>query len=243
MNDTNKLFEEVYENRIYPDKEVKQNKVLLSYQGSELFALETMSCLTGAAKSKKTFLLSLLLEQTMKPSHPGFRSAFSHEILYFDTEMSESNIQQVSKRFSNPEVITFLSIRQYSILDRYKIIEEAIKRLKPSIVVIDGIKELVGDINDGTYATKLTNKLLQWTTIFSCHIVTVLHTNPGSDKPRGALGTEMINKCSTVLNVQTRGLTARVNPQFTRDKSFEPFFFKVNADSKPVILENYVPEE
>lgn len=227
-------WDEVYSTRITPDKEIEQNKILLKYDGAEIFAEGTMSCLVGPAKSRKTFAMSLLIERMMNPSD-GFQSDFNGEILYFDTEMSERRVQMVTKRFTRPNVITFIPIRQYNILDRYTIIEEGIKRIRPNLVVIDGYKELTLDINDQTYSTKLTNKLLQWTTEYGCHITGILHTNPESQKPRGALGTEMINKCSSVLHVEAKGPNSRLKPLYSRDREFDPFTFCINAEGIPIM--------
>lgn len=228
-----KRWEELLKTRITPTTELEESRVLLSYNDCEIFAEGTMSCIVGAAKSRKTFCLSFLLEQMLNPTEPGFKSSGKVEVLYFDTEMSERRIQEVTQRFSFPNWITMLPIRQYSILERYNIIEEAIKRLKPSLVVIDGYKELTQDINDQVYSTKLTNKILQWTTEYGCHITGVLHTNPESSKPRGALGTEMINKCSLVAHVENKGPSSYCKPLYARDKYFRPFAFTINSEGRP----------
>ena len=234
----NDLWNAVYKTRVTPEKEIESGRVFLECDGAEIFAEGTMSVLVGAAKSRKTFALSLLLEQLYKPTH-RFSSNFNGEILYFDTEMSERRVQMVARRFSRPEQITMIPIRQYSILERYNIIEEGIKRIKPEIVVIDGFKELVNDINDQQYATKLTNKLLQWTTENTCHITGVLHTNPESRKPRGALGTEMMNKCALTALIESKGPKSRLSPLFSRDKEFQPIVFNIDIEGNPQIQEQY----
>ena len=236
--DINKLWDDAYKTRVTPDKEIKSGKVFLTLDDAEVFGESTMSVLVGAAKSRKTFAMSLLIEQLLNPTNDRFKSNFSGEILYFDTEMSERRVQQVVQRFSKPEVITAIPIRQYSILDRYNIIEEGIKRLRPEIVVIDGYKELVNDINDQVYATRLTNKLLQWTTEYNCHITGILHTNPESIKPRGALGTEMMNKCSLTALCQSKGPQSRIQPLLSRDKEFQKLTFTINADAQPEIQDD-----
>ena len=176
----------------------------------------------------------------LNSTEPGFKGSPNADILWFDTEMSERRIQDVTKRFTKPQNITFLSIRQYSILERYTIIEQGIKELKPSLVVIDGFKELTQDINDQVYSTKLTNKLLQWTTEYGIHITGVLHTNPESNKPRGALGTELVNKCSLVGLVQAKGPQSRCEVLASRDKDFNPFIFTINKEGIPQLKDSYV---
>ena len=229
------LWKQAYNTRISTDEEIQTGNIYLSCDGAEVFSQSTMSVLVGGAKSRKTFAMSLLIEQLFNPDGVKFESDFTGEILYFDTEMSERRIQQVVRRFSKPEVITAIPIRQYSILDRYNIIEQGIANLRPEIVVIDGYKELVNDINDQSYSTKLTNKLLQWTTEYNCHITGVLHTNPESKKPRGALGTEMMNKCSLTAHVESRGEKSRITPLYSRDKEFNPIGFAVDITGKPIL--------
>ena len=236
---TEEEWEKIYQSRITPTTQLEESRVLLEYDQSEIWAEGALSCIVGAAKSRKTFALSLLLEQMLTPSEPGFKSNFGGEVLYFDTEMSDRRVQLVSQRFTRPELITLIPIRQYSIVQRYNIIEESIKRIRPNLVVIDGYKELVLDINDQRYATKLTNKLLQWTTEFKCHITGILHTNPDSKKPRGALGTEMINKCASVMHVEARSTKSRVSPLFSRDKEFNPFIFTVDTQGSPRIHDSH----
>ena len=235
---TRELWNKALANRITPDKEIEWNKILLSLDGAEVFSEGTMSVLVGAAKSRKTFGMSLLIEQMLHPTHMRFDSDFTGKILYFDTEMSERRVQMVSKRFSRPDQVVMIPIRQYSILERYNIIEQGIKEIKPQLVVIDGYKELVNDINDQSYATKLTNKLLQWTTEYKCHITGVLHTNPESRKPRGALGTEMMNKCSLTAHVYAKGPHSIIEPLYSRDKEFKKLVFHIK-DNNPVIKESY----
>lgn len=228
-------WEDIYSTRITPEKEIEMGRVLLTYDEAEVFAEGTMSVVSGGAKSKKTFALSLLVEQLLTPSEPGFTSTFAGEVLWFDTEMSERRVQMVSKRFTEPQRITFIPIRQYSIRERYEIIEEGIKQLRPELVVIDGYKELVLDINDGPYATRLTNKLLQWTTEYQCHITGVLHTNPESRKPRGALGTELMNKAALTAFVEAKGPKSMISTLLSRDKEIPNIVFGINDEGKPII--------
>lgn len=233
------LWRAAYKTRVTPDKVIAASRILLTYDDAEIFTEGSMSMLVGQAKARKTFAQSLLIEQMLSPTNSKFATGFNGEILYFDTEMSDRRIQMVSKRFSYPELITMIPIRQYSILDRYNLIEEGISRIKPELVVIDGYKELVNDINDQVYATKLTNKLLQWTTEHGCHITGVLHLNPGTNKPRGALGTELMNKCSLTALVESRGNRSRISSLLSRDKEFNDLHFNIDAYGKPQIVPDY----
>ena len=62
------------------------------------------------------------------------------------------------------------------------------------LVVIDGIRDLMLDINNSTEATKLVGDLMQWTSEQNIHIQTVLTSTKGDDNARGHIGTELNNK-------------------------------------------------
>ena len=89
------------------------------------------------------------------------------------------------------------------------------------LVIIDGIRDLMHDINRSTEATKLVGDLMQWTGEQNIHIQTVLHLNKGDDNARGHIGTELNNKAESVLliardnadadrSIVSRGLTHNV---------------------------------
>jgi len=98
------------------------------------------------------------------------------------------------------------------------------------LVVIDGIRDLMLDINNSTEATKLVADLMQWTSEQNIHIQTVLHLNKGDDNARGHIGTELNNKAETVLQItkdNTLPERSIVAPSIIRSKPFEKFAFRL----------------
>lgn len=61
-------------------------------------------------------------------------------------------------------------------------------------VVIDGIRDLMYDINSSSESVDLINDLMRWSSMHDLHIHTVLHLNKGDDNTRGHIGTELNNK-------------------------------------------------
>ena len=109
------------------------------------------------------------------------------------------------------------------------------------LVVIDGIRDLMLDINNSTEATKLVGDLMQWTSEQNIHIQTVLHLNKGDDNARGHIGTELNNKAETVLQItkdNTLPDRSIVAPAIIRSKPFDKFAFRL----KEVEDEVCVPE-
>ena len=98
------------------------------------------------------------------------------------------------------------------------------------LVVIDGIRDLMLDINNSKEATKLVGDLMQWTSEQNIHIQTVLHLNKGDDNARGHIGTELNNKAETVLQIMkdnTLPDRSIVAPAIIRSKPFNKFAFRL----------------
>jgi hypothetical protein len=127
-----------------------------------------------------------------------------------------------------PNKLKTYGLRKESPSERLKLVEHAIENTpKLGVVVIDGIRDLITSINDEAESTNMASKLLEWTERYNIHIVVILHENPGSDKARGHIGTELTNKAETVITVQIDKYdddVSIVSAGFCRNKSFKPFF-------------------
>ena len=136
-----------------------------------------------------------------------------------------------------PEYLRFSHLR--AIADpneRREIIRYAIYNTpNVGLVVIDGIRDLMLDINNSTEATKLVGDLMQWTSEQNIHIQTVLHLNKGDDNARGHIGTELNNKAETVLQItkdNTLPERSIVAPAIIRSKPFDKFAFRLKEVEK-----------
>ena len=70
----------------------------------------------------------------------------------------------------------------------------------------------------------------------------MLHLNKGDDNTRGHLGTELNNKAETVLQITKDDFErdiSSVAAMHIRDRDFEPFAFRINADGLPELVEDY----
>jgi hypothetical protein len=105
------------------------------------------------------------------------------------------------------------------------------------LVVIDGIADLQRNTNDLEESDALVTELMALSTLAKTHIMCVLHTNPGSDKARGHLGSSLQRKAETVLFVHRVGETSIVEPQFCRNEPFARFAFAINEEGIPEICE------
>ena len=95
--------------------------------------------------------------------------------------------------------------------------DKAIRLYQPSLVVVDGAADLILDVNDSSESAKLATMFMDITKELDNHIVTVLHTNPGGDKPRGHLGTNFLNKAQALFIVRADGDISTVSVERCRD--------------------------
>ena len=106
------------------------------------------------------------------------------------------------------------------------------------MVIIDGLRDLMYDINNGKEATDVMTVLMAWTSVYDLHIHTVLHLNKNDNNPRGHIGTELENKAETVLiiskNMQNNSIS-EVKPMHMRDKEFSTFAFHIDDNKLPVL--------
>ena len=76
-------------------------------------------------------------------------------------------------------------------------------------------------------------ELMALSTNYNCHILCVLHTNPGTDKARGHVGSSLQRKAESVLYVHKVENISIVEPQFCRNEPFERFAFQITAEGLP----------
>ena len=235
-------------------KELPDEQPLISIDGSCICSRGNISAICGEAKSKKTFLASALVASAMAIPYNGLNNFknvdkdMNMNVLWVDTEQGERHVRRVIDRISEmtgaklgglnaePRLMT-LSLRELSPMDRYIVMNEAIKRYPFDLIVIDGIADLQRNTNDLEESDALVGLLMALSTKTNTHILCVLHTNPGSDKARGHLGSALQRKAETVIFVHRNGESSVVEPQFCRNEPFERFAFRVSEEGIPEICD------
>ncbi|MHA1853438.1 MAG: AAA family ATPase [Candidatus Heimdallarchaeaceae archaeon] len=210
-------------------------------------------------KTKKTFLASLLASCYMEGEQnstngviQGYRDG--KELLWVDTEQGQFHANRTFKRvkdlcstFDNDKFKGY-PLRAVSHSDRINFIEYYLEQANGELglVIIDGIADLVSDVNDLRECNDVVQKLLTWTALYKCAIITIVHSNHGSDKPTGHLGSALEKKAETQIRLEAKSVDlntkddksiVQVTCKRSRNSSFEPFSFKINSDSLPEIID------
>lgn len=228
--------------------------IVLRVDDAIIGTLGNFSVSTGKAKAKKTFNVSALIASALADGQVlECRACFpesKRNILYLDTEQSPYHCQLVMQRIlrlaglpldREPERLKFSHLR--AIADpnqRREIIRHAIYNTSDvGLVVIDGIRDLMLDINNSTEATRLVGDLMKWTGERNIHLHTVLHLNKGDDNARGHIGTELNNKAECVLQVTKDSIDpdrSIVAPAVIRSKPFDKFAFRLTEQADGICL-------
>ena len=234
--------------------------VVLMVDDATIGTLGNFSASIGKAKSKKTFNVSAIVASALTNSTIlHYRSIFPEDkrkVLYIDTEQGRYHCQNVLKRIlrlanlpedKEPDNLVMLALRKYSPKMRLAIVEHAIGTIPDlGLVVIDGIRDFLYDINSPGESTDIISKLMQWTDDRQIHIHTILHQNKNDENARGHIGTELNNKAETIMQVEVDKedkTVSVVEAVHIRDREFEPFAFRINEEAMPEPVESYLPKE
>lgn len=216
-------FDRLQKQRILPSSEIPPHEFLFTWHDIPCFARGELVAVTGKAKSGKTYLNSILMAVAGAPAHSnrmvegmkvecltdyflGIERIQENPltILWIDTEQSEDSTHEILRdrigamigEEPSPERFYVFNLRQVSLKDRELMVETAIYCYQPDLVIFDGIRDIVSDINDYAEAQRVIGILLSIASDKHTCIVCVLHQNKAiEDKTlRGALGTELQNK-------------------------------------------------
>jgi RecA-family ATPase len=265
IEESKEIRKELFESRVLWNENIKEEKPCIEIvdRFNNKFPLATfgnISVITGQAKSRKSFFVGAIASSFCNVNFETLecikttRNEDKRMILYFDTEQARFHVKSVLNRIidmsgKDPEELEFLSVfclRKYAPNERLEIIENAIEVTKNlGLVIIDGIRDLITNINDPDQATMITTKLMKWSEEKDCHILTVIHENKGNEQARGHIGTELINKAETVISIrkeQENSLRSEVIPTYTRGKSFTNFAFTINEEGYPIIDKAFKPD-
>ena len=188
-----------------------EERPILKQDDVTVFSRDAMSLITGKAKSRKTFFLSAIVASLAKKNEIlTLKRCFPVKTLWIDTEQSIFHFHKSVARayemanisiMQNCEDIIPLSFSILSTEQRVEKLKEAVEEYRPDVIIIDGIRDFVLDINDVKESSRLKDLLMWIHHQYDCHICCVLHQNKGDSNARGHLGSELTNKSETVFSL------------------------------------------
>ena len=258
--------------RVTPHGQFAEEEFLIRLKGQPCFPRKDLTSIAGQAKSGKTNLIAMVLACCTRPAEDRHVLNMQRiqeaplKVMWIDTEQSQKSTQnilmhRIAKMLQEgkeeegqpsdfPEELFFVfNLRPALIEDRYDLLAEAVEAYKPDLVVIDNIRDLVKDINDGVQAQTLIEGLMHMAEQYNCNITTVIHQNRSADNRglRGWLGTELMNKvfevftCQKILQKQGEKPVFCIEQTLTRKYDIdEPMCYTIRDNGLPESCEQPV---
>ena len=192
----------------------------------EIIFPNTINIIQGKAGVHKSRLAETICSAFIKQDNAenidllGFKTNIVNRptVCYVDTErnltdqfpyaLQQINIKAGYKPFDEPENLDYISLLNISRTNRFKALNEYlqfVKNKQPNqhiVIVLDVITDCINDFNRADDSMQLIDLLNTTINFHNVTFICLIHENPGSaDKARGHIGTELMNKASTVMQV------------------------------------------
>jgi len=197
---------------------------ILSQNDNPVFFPKTINVIQGKAGVHKSRLAETICSSLLKKMdchhdllHFKCSPFKSYAICYVDTERNLSeqlpySLQQIQIKAGyeieeNPYGFDFISLLEFDREERFDMLNMYIDHIRKKFqihlfIVLDVITDCVFNFNDTKDSMKLIDMMNQTINRYDVTFLCLIHENPGSaDKARGHLGTEILNKASTVLQI------------------------------------------
>jgi hypothetical protein len=271
MIPTQQEINELFSERITPETDLPPMLPLFKMFDVPCFYRGELVADCGKAKSGKTFFLSIIMAACLTQKalaleryyHTNLRDLTDikpYRVLWLDTEQSQQSTQEILKdrilslveesaqsALSASDLDTTFyafNLRGLGFEKRGKMVDVALRTIKPDICIIDGVKDLMTDINDAVQATFLMEKLMALAKELNCCIVCVLHLNKSEQdrNMRGSIGTELTNKAFEVFQCEmiNESDTFKVTHTYSRkQKMKQKLYYRVNDEGLPEEITGY----
>lgn len=175
-----------------------------------------------------------------------------YNVLWLDTEQSHATSDKCYRHVlqmaglpldRNDSHLKMINLRMMDSKERLERLEEETTSGVWDVVILDGVKDIVKNINDPIEVDNVMARIMQLVQDTKVAFITILHENPAkdTDKMRGWLGTELGNKAfeeqEIKLNKKT-GVFTVINTD-RREKAIPYYGFRYNEDDQ---LEEAEPE-
>jgi len=186
-----------------------------------IFTAGNLSAIIADRKAGKSSCVAALMAAIIAPPHSQgdflgltAENPAGKAVVHFDTEQSPADhhalIMRALRRAGLSEPPAWFSSYQLtglSLADRTRFVEAVCKREADQhgglqAAIIDGIADLCRDPNDQAESFDLVEKWHNFSVNQSCVVLAVLHLNPGTEKSRGHLGSQLERKAETPLMIK-----------------------------------------
>ena len=243
--------------RIVSTSDIQDEEFLFRIKGKPCMPRKDLTVITGQAKTGKTVLISILMACSARRQEQGGLLGIERireqplKVMWVDTEQNPQSTQYILKKrvsrlvdgeFPEDQFFVF-NLRSASVSERYDLIAEGVHAYKPDILIVDNVRDLISDINNGEKAQELIESFMKLSQEYCCNVVTVIHQNRSAENRglRGWLGTELTNKAFEVFACQKFRQKDAEKPTFCIEQSMtrkfdidSPVYYRMDDSGLPV---------
>lgn len=203
--------------------------IISSSEGDTISTAGNITLFTGQQKTGKSAINAAILAGGIAPEGIpidtlGLNIVYNKAnkaVLHFDTEQTEYDHYKFCKGVYNRaernyDLSYFKSfhILDYSKAERFTFIEKSTENYAKKcggifIIIIDGIGDLI-DTMDLKECELVIDNIRKLGKKYNCPIITILHQNPGTTKERGHMGSELLRKAESVMEIQREGTISKL---------------------------------
>ena len=211
-------------------------KWTLSHNGISFAKRGDLHIVGGKAGHGKTAFMSQIMAAILCGKFGGMVCQIDGEepsVLYIDTEQSEDDTIAIKNRVCTLANIDYrVPNERFKVarlrdttqaLERYKQILQLMWDIKPTVVFIDGLLDIVNDYNSQEECSQIIRELMAVSTAMNMSMWCVLHENPMTDKLVGSLGSIAERKVTEVFIIRKH----KAPHQDKRFKDFPNVFFEI----------------
>lgn len=248
---------------INPARKYEKDTPIMCYNGTAFATLRNFSVVIGLPKSRKTWFsqmvagsfLAAQLGNKYDDKLAGEKiNDGNASVLIIDTEQGDYRAAKMQSTIATiaglsteqvGKYLTTLSMRKFgSDISFIATVAKMIQQ-RPSLVIIDGIADLVTNPNDPAQSAIISQFLLQASATYNCHIMVVIHANQNAvnkdkddamSRGRGHLGSDLERKSEANISLKKPESDSTVTNVFftsTRDKTPENFAFRIDGNGMP----------
>lgn len=200
-----------------PDVQYQNPDYTLKIGNVPVCPLGDIHGLTAQAGSGKTMSFCIVMATYLCGDIGELHSELSNliespVILYCDTEQTMQGTIGVRERVCTLAGLTaeqahsrfrLLMLRECTTADeRWRKVLKAIYEIKPNVVFLDGLLDIVSDFNNNTQCQELLFKLMATASFYRISLWCILHQNPNTTKMTGHAGSFLERKASDVFSVK-----------------------------------------
>ncbi|MBP8033051.1 MAG: hypothetical protein KAZ71_00565 [Bacteroidia bacterium] len=251
----------------HKSKPITFSEPILWHRENPVYFPKTINVIQGKAgvhKSRlaETICAALLKKGDSKQDLLQFKTNIltRYAVCYVDTERNLAeqfpySLQQIQLKAGysieeHPYGFDYISLLEFSRDGRFEMLNIYLEHIRKQFpmhifIVLDVITDCVFNFNDTKDSMKLIDMMNQAINLYNVTFLCLIHENPGSaDKARGHLGTEILNKASTVMQIGFEKDAHNRNTDLLKiaylkcrsSKKHEPFFVQYSEMERGLIL-------